>query len=116
LVCCTSRYCLQSECPAHLKPSATMRFSKSGLFKRRFALIAPKTGRLPTSKEGLAPLVATNLLERLLLKDPWGYPYEYNNDTGVPEILSLGRDGMPGGEGLDADISSWELGNDREPP
>ena len=74
-----------------------------------------RTGRLPTTAEGLQPLVAANLLDRET-RDAWGNRFEYNNDTGVPEILSLGADGAPGGEWLDADISSWDLGNDREPP
>ena len=45
-------------------------------------------------------------------KDPWGhdfiyhFPGEHGNDE--PDILSLGRDGQPGGEGYDADIVSWK--------
>ena len=37
-------------------------------------------------------------------KDPWGRDYVYANDGGVFTITSLGRDGKPGGEGVDADI------------
>ena len=38
--------------------------------------------------------------------DPWGHPYEYRApaEAGPYEILSLGADGAPGGEGVDADI------------
>lgn len=38
--------------------------------------------------------------------DPWGNPYDYRSpaETGPYEILSLGADGVPGGEGVDADI------------
>ena len=42
--------------------------------------------------------------------DPWGraYLYKYPGDHGdEPEIISLGADGEPGGEGLNADIVSW---------
>lgn len=43
--------------------------------------------------------------------DPWGHPYVYRSPGEVnPEtfdLLSLGRDGEPGGEGEDADIESW---------
>ncbi len=67
-----------------------------------------KTHRLPSTDEGLAHLVASNHLEQLPM-DPWGRPYQYNNDTGAPEIFSLGRDGLLGGDGSDADISSWDL-------
>ena len=44
--------------------------------------------------------------------DPWGrayiykYPGEHNADE--PEIVCLGADGQPGGEGIMADIVSWK--------
>ncbi|WP_170287325.1 type II secretion system major pseudopilin GspG [Halioglobus maricola] len=43
--------------------------------------------------------------------DPWGRPYVYKSTQwgrtkGTVEMISLGRDGEPGGEGLDADVSS----------
>ena len=44
--------------------------------------------------------------------DPWGRPYIYRlaqNGGGFEyELLSYGRDGVPGGEGEDADVSAWE--------
>ena len=44
-------------------------------------------------------------------KDPWGNQYLYLNlnDTADTEIYTLGRDGRPGGEGLDADVGNWDL-------
>lgn len=43
--------------------------------------------------------------------DPWNRPYHYISPGRVnPEsydLYSLGRDGKPGGEGEDADITSW---------
>jgi general secretion pathway protein G len=43
--------------------------------------------------------------------DPWGRPYIYRAPGEVnPEgydLVSLGRDGRPGGEGEDADVTSW---------
>ena len=39
--------------------------------------------------------------------DPWSRPYifvPYNSATGFGRILTLGRDGKPGGIGVDADI------------
>lgn len=41
--------------------------------------------------------------------DPWGNPYQYRfpGENGVVDIFSLGADGEPGGEGLNADIGNW---------
>jgi len=42
--------------------------------------------------------------------DPWGRPYEYKypGEHGEdPDIISLGADGQPGGDGNNADIVSW---------
>ena len=42
--------------------------------------------------------------------DAWGRPYlyKYPGEHGeAPDLLSLGADGQPGGEGYDADIVSW---------
>jgi general secretion pathway protein G len=40
--------------------------------------------------------------------DPWGHPYQYRvpGTKGEYEIVSLGKDGQPGGTGDSADISS----------
>ena len=45
-----------------------------------------------------------------LPEDPWGTPYQYAypGELGEFDVYSLGRDGRPGGEGLDADIGNWE--------
>jgi general secretion pathway protein G len=73
-------------------------------------------GGYPTSAQGLKALVerpsvpplATNYPEGGYLSqtpvDPWGNPYVYQADGSGYELKSLGRDGKPGGEGLDADI------------
>jgi len=47
---------------------------------------------------------------KFLPDDPWGRPYiyRYPGENGVIDILSYGSDGQPGGEGLAADIVSWE--------
>ena len=76
--------------------------------------------RYPTGEQGLAALTAkptTNptppnwrpYLDKLPA-DPWGRPYQYLN-PGVHaevDVLSLGADGLPGGEGNNADIGSWQ--------
>lgn len=43
--------------------------------------------------------------------DSWGRPflYKYPGEHGdEPDIVSLGADGQPGGEGINADIVSWK--------
>ncbi len=46
-----------------------------------------------------------------LPKDPWGNPYQYLNPgvRSAIDIFSLGADGQPGGEGINADIGNWNL-------
>ena len=57
-------------------------------------------------------------LEVLPLKnrtDPWGRPYQYNNpgqENQPFEVFTFGADGKPGGDGEDADIYSWQLGEE----
>lgn len=79
--------------------------------------------RYPTTEQGLMALVTkpatppepqnwkgNGYLEKLP-KDPWGNPYQYLQPGlhGEIDIMSLGADGAPGGEGSDADIGSWQL-------
>ena len=74
----------------------------------------------PTAEQGLNALVVkpstgpTPLNWKLYIdklpNDPWGRPYQYMNPgvKGEVEVLSLGADGQPGGEGNNADIGSWQ--------
>ena len=79
--------------------------------------------RYPTTDQGLLALVQKpttqpvprnwkpgGYLERLP-EDPWGHAYQYLNPGthGEIDVFSLGADGQPGGEGMDADIGSWSL-------
>ncbi|MFC2953319.1 type II secretion system major pseudopilin GspG [Marinicaulis aureus] len=77
----------------------------------------------PTSQQGLEALInvpsdARNTgnyrpggyLRGELPTDPWGNPYEYRfpgERGGAYDLYSLGADGEPGGEGLNADIGNW---------
>jgi general secretion pathway protein G len=75
----------------------------------------------PTTEQGLAALVTKpndpnvrnwksgGYLERMP-RDPWGNPYQYLNpgNNGEIDIYTLGRDGRPDGEGMDADIGNWD--------
>jgi len=77
------------------------------------------TGTYPTTDQGLnalrvKPESATQWAGPYLPKDipmdPWGRPflYKYPGEHGdEPDIISLGADGQPGGEGNNADIFSW---------
>ena len=71
-------------------------------------------GRYPTAEEGLDALVkkpasaaswSGPYLKGGVPVDPWSHPYVYRPGAGGSfEILSLGADGAPGGEGENADI------------
>lgn len=80
------------------------------------ALIAYKIAfrKMPTSAEGLNVLVSNpkkNFLNtNVLPMDPWGNPYIYTHEGGSNyTIVSYGADGVSGGSGVDADISSENL-------
>lgn len=49
-------------------------------------------------------------IKNSLLKDPWGQPYQYSSPSehGDFDIVSFGADRQRGGEGKNADITSWE--------
>jgi general secretion pathway protein G len=50
-------------------------------------------------------------LRQLVPIDPWGRPYVYTSPGTVNpngyDLYTLGKDGKPGGDGEDADITSW---------
>ncbi len=64
-----------------------------------------KKGQYPDTGAGLKALVDTNNLEKVPM-DPWDREYIYLNEGGKPVIMTYGRDGSPGGEGEDQDVSS----------
>jgi len=77
-------------------------------------------GRYPTSGEGLDALIRNPgnleswrgpyLGKSELPKDPWGklYVYRYPGQHGDFDLFSYGPDGVEGGEGENADITSWK--------
>ncbi|HEU4631966.1 MAG TPA: type II secretion system major pseudopilin GspG [Gemmatimonadaceae bacterium] len=80
-------------------------------------------GKYPTTEQGLAALweaptvePAPNWTQPYLRKpvplDPWGHAYVYVSPGEVNpqgyDLVSYGADGQPGGEGEDADITSWQ--------
>jgi len=78
--------------------------------------------RYPTTEQGLRSLVEAPSTEPVpqnyaqngyidrLPKDPWGNDYQYLQPGvhGEFDIFTLGADGVSGGEGVDADIGSWD--------
>jgi general secretion pathway protein G len=76
-------------------------------------------GSYPPSAAGLEALVHNSnvanwggpyLKKNLVPLDPWGKPYQYKccpGDHGDFDIWSLGADGAPGGDGENADVTSW---------
>ena len=78
------------------------------------------TGMFPTTEQGLQALRVRPegltqwngpYMPQDIPKDPWAhdYVYKYPGEHGdEPDITSLGQDGQPGGDGLNADIVSWK--------
>lgn len=77
-------------------------------------------GRFPTTAEGLEALVRNPgnleawrgpyLAKSEVPVDPWGKPYVYRcpGEHGDYDLFSYGPDGVEGGEGENADITSWK--------
>jgi general secretion pathway protein G len=72
-------------------------------------------GRYPTTEMGLAALTSRPAsepkwegpyLKKDVPPDPWGKPYVYKSpgERAEFELLSYGKDGLPGGSGDNADI------------
>jgi general secretion pathway protein G len=75
-------------------------------------------GRYPGTEQGLVALVerpagltrwSGPYLKKSVPQDPWGHPYLYKSpgDHGEFDLLSLGKDGQPGGTGEAEDITNW---------
>ncbi len=84
-------------------------------FEKSLELFKLDVGRFPNTKEGLDALVTrpANLagwngpyIKGTVPNDPWGKPYAYTSPAanGGLEILTLGADGVTGGDGENADI------------
>ncbi|MFZ4536469.1 type II secretion system major pseudopilin GspG [Propionivibrio sp.] len=74
-------------------------------------------GQYPTTEEGLNALLTrpNNVakwngpyLQKMVPLDPWGRPYTYRAPgvAGDFDIISLGKDGQPGGTGDAADVTN----------
>lgn len=77
-------------------------------------------GHYPTSAEGLKALIEKPARARVwngpylkkseIPPDPWGREYIYVSpgQRGPFELSTLGADGLPGGDGENADVTSWQ--------
>ena len=76
------------------------------------------TGRFPTTEQGLQALAtqpadesrwAGPYLKKSVPLDPWGHPYQYafpGTNGKDYDLLSFGKDGLPGGTNENADITN----------
>jgi general secretion pathway protein G len=76
------------------------------------------TGHYPTTEEGLVSLVQRPAneakwdgpyLTKSVPADPWGnaYVFAMPGEHGDYDLWSYGKDGQPGGEGENAEITNW---------
>jgi general secretion pathway protein G len=91
---------------------------KMAIVEQAIAQFQYDCGRLPTGSEGLEALLtapgdvedkwAGPYLKQSEILDPWGRPYVYIEpgtiNVGSYDLISLGADGVEGGEGENADI------------
>lgn len=81
-----------------------------------------KCGSYPSTDQGLDALMEkpttgkeckryppNGFIEKKIPVDPWGNEYVYESTGRKYKIISLGADGVDGGEGFDADINSDEI-------
>ncbi len=76
-------------------------------------------GSYPTTAQGLDALMRNPsvanwngpYLKKAVPKDPWGQPYKYAccpGQHGDYDLWSEGADNLPGGDGENADVTSWD--------
>ena len=58
---------------------------------------------------GLDIFASSEIVNKIPI-DPWGKPYYFDAGLGKVAVYTLGRDGVPGGEGEDFDYSTTTLG------
>lgn len=100
------------------KSEVTVAKAQMEAFDKSLDTFRLDVGRYPTSEEGMAALMTAPptaavkwngpYLKKGVPADPWGNPYQYRSPgaKGEYELLSLGKDGQPGGTGENADIVS----------
>ena len=98
------------------KSEVTVAKAQMEAFEKSLDTYRLDVGRYPTSEEGIGALMAAPAaagakwngpyLKKGVPPDPWGNPYQYRAPGAKAEyeIISLGKDGQPGGTGDNADI------------
>ncbi len=87
-------------------------------FDKALAQYRLEVGHYPTTEQGLTALTARPAgeqkwdgpyLAKNVPPDPWGksYVYKFPGQHGDYDLYSLGKDGVPGGTGDAADVTSW---------
>ncbi|NWL77595.1 type II secretion system protein GspG [Pseudomonas taiwanensis] len=78
-----------------------------------------EVGHYPSTEQGLTALVSAPsdeprwggpYLQKEVPQDPWGRAYVYRapGENGDFDLLTLGKDGQPGGDGENAEVTSWQ--------
>jgi general secretion pathway protein G len=100
------------------KSEVTVARAQIEAFEKSLDTFRLDVGRYPTTEEGLNALMTAPptaaakwngpYLKKGVPADPWGHAYQYRapGTKAEYEIISLGKDGQPGGTGEAADISS----------
>jgi general secretion pathway protein G len=100
------------------KSEVTVAKAQIEAFEKSLDTYRLDVGRYPTAEEGLNALLTAPAsagakwngpyLKKGIPPDPWGRAYLYRapGTKAEYEIISLGKDGQPGGEGENADITS----------
>lgn len=87
-------------------------------FKKALDTYRLDVGRYPSTEQGLAALVTRPAnepkwqgpyLDKTPPSDPWGRSYQYRSpgQYGEYDLFSYGKDGQPGGEAENADLTNW---------
>lgn len=100
------------------KSEVTVAKAQIEAFEKSLDTYRLDVGRYPSTEEGLNALLAAPpaaagkwngpYLKKGVPLDPWGHAYQYRapGTKGEYDVISLGKDGQPGGEGENADITS----------
>jgi general secretion pathway protein G len=100
------------------KSEVTVAKAQMESFEKSLDTYRLDVGRYPTTEEGMAALMAAPpaaatkwngpYLKKAVPLDPWGHAYQYRapGSKGEYDIVSMGKDGQPGGSGENADISA----------
>lgn len=98
------------------KSEVVLARSQMEAFEKALDTYRLDVGRYPASEEGLQALIVKPAnaakwngpyLKKAVPPDPWGKPYQYRapGKSSDFELLSLGKDGQPGGTDENADIT-----------